>query len=147
MSILHPKWSLSTHSCCKFLWFRTCSTHPGLDIGSRHVPLPRLKQSLRITQERRQSCHPWADPTRFTQLLTALLRGKERAMRSQDHSSLGSIAVHTGGAGTASHVTSKRRYRNSEKSGFHCPCITEEKTLNRCPVLGMGGGGWPDPRL
>lgn len=51
------------------------------------------------------------------------------------------------GAGTASHVTSKRRYRNSEKSGFHCPCITEEKTLSRCPVLGMGGGGWPDPRL
>lgn len=51
-----------THSCCKFPWLRPCCTHPGLDSGSRHVHLPRLKQSLRTTHRGRQSWHPRPTP-------------------------------------------------------------------------------------
>lgn len=51
-----------THSCCKFPWLRPCYTQPGLDSGSRHVHLPRLKQSLRTTYRGRQSWHPRPTP-------------------------------------------------------------------------------------
>lgn len=78
-----------------------------------------------------------ADPTRLTQLLTALLRGKERAMWVSGPFLLRIHCCPHWGADTVAHVTSKTRYRNSEKSGFHCPHSIGEKTLVRCPVLGQ----------
>lgn len=41
-----------THSCYRVLCIRLHSAHPVLNSGSRHVQLPRLKQSLRTVRRR-----------------------------------------------------------------------------------------------
>lgn len=57
-----PQMVTLTHSCCKFPWLRPCYTHPGVDSGSRHVHLPRLRQSLRTTHRGRPSWPPRPTP-------------------------------------------------------------------------------------
>lgn len=47
-----------THSCCGFLWFRPCSSHLVLGSGSRHVQLPRLRQTFRTTRGEAELANP-----------------------------------------------------------------------------------------
>lgn len=90
-----------------------------------------------------------ANPTRLIQLLTALLRGKERAMWVSGPFLLRiHCCLHGVGVGRRHHIPcnlKETRYGNSEKSGFHCPCSTVEEALfdTQCLVWEMEPGRIP----
>lgn len=131
-----------THSCCRFLWFRPCSTHPGLDSGSGHVPLSRLSESQDYPG-RETELASMASPTRLTQLLTALLRRKERAMWVSGPFLLRiHCYLHWGlGGGTVSHGTSKTQETETLRSQSSVTPAALES------LISMGDGGRPYPKL
>lgn len=110
-----------THSCCGFLWFRPCSAHLVPGSGSRHVQLPRPKQTFRTTRRggrvsqplgRRPSfwmpsagCGRWrqAIPS-YSSSLASLIpsmsfseQGKDRGLWDWPGSHLGSRVPHSQG--------------------------------------------------
>lgn len=147
MSILHPKWSLShipaanspgsDPALLSLVWTVEADTFicPGL---SRVSGLP--------TKGGRVGIH--GQPHQTHSSLTAPLRGKERAMWVSGPFLLRIHCCPCWGAGTTSHVTSKRQDTETlEMPGFHCSSSPGEKALIKCLVLGVGDGGRPYPKV
>lgn len=116
--LIHPASQIVslTHSCYRVLWFRLHSAHPVLNSGSRHVQLPRLKQSLR-TVRRRGRVGISGHPTRLTQLLTALLRGRATGVSGPSLIRIHGRPHWVGGI--ASHGTSRRQDTENLRSQAH----------------------------
>lgn len=116
----HPASQMATltHSCYGVLWFRPHSAHPVLNSGSRHVRLPRPKQSLR-TVRRRGRVGISGQPHQTHSVANCPAEGKGRATRISGPSL---IRIHCRPhwvAGITSHVTSKRQDTENLRSQAH----------------------------
>lgn len=145
MSILHPKWSLSHIPAANSLGSDPALLSLVWTVEADTFICPGLS-SLRTTHEGRQSWHPRPTPP------DSLIAYCPAEGKGKGHVGLRTIPPWDSllsmlGAGTTSHVTSKRQDSETEMPGFHCSSSPGEKALIRCLVLGMGDGGRPYPKV